>query len=74
LLPAKSIFPREPTYITEEDGAVYKFWEKNYKDPENLKLLSIDEEVKMIPDIYTKVTAFWESLGLPDTTPYFKLE
>jgi hypothetical protein len=68
-----SLYFSEPSYTAEKDGVQYKLWEKNYQDPENLKLLSIDDEVKMIPDIYKNSSQFWESLGLTDTTPYLKV-
>lgn len=62
---------RIPAY-TSEDGIKYKFWQR-VKNPEKFNLLQINEEVKMDRNPYTKSTAFWESLKLPDMTPYFKI-
>lgn len=62
---------RTPEY-SGEDGTLHKFWEV-IKDPESLELLQIDKEVKMVEDPYKRVAAFWETLGIPDMTPYIKL-
>lgn len=63
---------REPSYLSEEDAQQYKIWDA-VSNQEKLRFLRIDEEVKMIDDPYVKISEFWESLGIPDTTSFFRL-
>lgn len=55
-----------------EDKEIYKFWDR-IDNPDKLRFLWIDEEVKMVDDPFKKVSQFWEGLGIPDTTSAFRI-
>jgi len=58
---------RQPLYTTKT-GEHRKIWEpvRPLREP---RFLQLNREVKMISNPYVKEVVFWESLGLPDTTP-----
>jgi len=64
---------RKPTYI--EDGEELDPWEPIY-NVANIKMLQIDEEIKMIPisDDNKKRLKFWQQLNLTDMVPWIQTE
>jgi len=61
----------EPLY-TDEDGNKLEIWDP-VTDPRNIRVLSINEEVKMIPEPHQQRYKFWEELGLSDLKPFIPI-
>ncbi|OXA51672.1 Venom carboxylesterase-6 [Folsomia candida] len=59
---------RYPTF-TLENREDFQIWHP-ITDPRNMSFLLIHKKIKMIPEPYLKQSVYWESIGLPDTTPY----
>jgi hypothetical protein len=59
---------REPFY-TDKNGTDLRVWDQVLPSDEEVHLLQLNRDVRMIPDPFVKRRKFWESLGLSDTTP-----
>jgi len=67
-----ALFRSEPLY-TDGNGTDIRIWDRVI-DPSDVRVLSINEEVKMVPEPHVDRYKFWETVGLADIKPFIQIK